>query len=123
MTYTPRLNLLAQEGGIPLPTAATLAQCSISTLRRAIDDGILCARYPSHGRPVVLRADLNKWLRRGALTLDQAAVYCGVSRRTLDRIIAAGDLTPRYPAGSPLLLRVELDEWLENLPTEPRAAA
>lgn len=112
------METLQQQGALALPDAAMFAGVSLATLRRAIDDCELDARYPS-SRPVVLRSDLERWLKRGALTLDQAATYCAVSRRTLERLTASGRLTPRYPSGRPVLLRAELDAWLEGLPTEP----
>lgn len=87
-------------------------------MRRAISNRELDAHYPT-SRPVVLRRDLDEWLRSGALSLDHAAVYVSVSRRTLNEIIARGALQPRYPSRRPVLLRAELDAWLESLPTEP----
>lgn len=119
---TPRVagatETLRQQGALTLREAADFCGIALSTLRRAIDRRELDAHYPT-SKPVVLRKDLDEWLKNGALTLDQAAAYVSVSRRTINEIVARGDLHPRYPSRRPVLLRAELDAWLECLPTEP----
>lgn len=49
--------------------------------------------------------------------LESAAAAVGLSERELRRVIAAGDLTPRYRGRKPLILRSDLLEWVESLPT------
>lgn len=56
-----------------------------------------------------------------ALTFEQAAEACGYSVRTLQYQIAVGNLMARY-ASSKGVIRVEdLAQWLDDLPTEPKA--
>lgn len=63
----------------------------------------------SHGTPVYEPLRL-------LLTVAQAAEYMQCSRRTVERLIARGDLTPVH-VGSRRRLRVEeLDRYLEREP-------
>lgn len=57
-----------------------------------------------------------------AYTLTEAAQAAGVSKRTLQRALAAGDLTARYPTRRPVVLAEDLRAWLESTPSEPPAA-
>lgn len=60
--------------------------------------------------------------KKKAYTYEQAAEAIGVSVRTIRRIVHNGDLVPRYPTAKPVLLAQDLDDYLENLPTEaPKA--
>jgi hypothetical protein len=61
---------------------------------------------------------------RLAYSVDEAAAVVGLSPRTLDRAITAGDLRCKRtaktkddePAGKKVILRRELEAWLEKLP-------
>lgn len=46
-----------------------------------------------------------------------AAAAAGSSESVIRRAIARGDLTPRYLGRKPLILRSDLVEWVESLPT------
>lgn len=54
-----------------------------------------------------------------AVTLDEAAAMCGVSKRTIQRAIDAGEMTPRYPHRYPVILVSEIHDWVNALPTSP----
>ena len=57
--------------------------------------------------------------------LEVAAAHSGVSVTTLRQAIADGDLIARYigsKATKPVVRAVDLDEWLQTLPTERRAS-
>jgi len=53
-----------------------------------------------------------------AYSLPDAAVACGVSLSTLNRAIANGEVTRRYPNRKPVILATELEAWLESLPVD-----
>lgn len=62
-----------------------------------------------------------------AYTLEQAARVCGLSKDSLYRAVRSGDLpakrtTPgaagQPPSGKILILRNELEAWLERLPDD-----
>lgn len=58
-----------------------------------------------------------------ALTYTDAATSVGLSKRTLQRAIDAGNLNPVYPTGSaraPRILTTELDAWVNSWPDSPR---
>lgn len=60
--------------------------------------------------------------KRLALTLNESAEACGVSKWAIEEAIRRGELVPRYPNSKPVIRVVDLDEWLENLPTERPAS-
>lgn len=49
------------------------------------------------------------------LTLDEVAARLGVSRRTVDRIVKAGNLRPIKVLGSPRVTERELDAYVGSL--------
>lgn len=51
-----------------------------------------------------------------AYSIKDAADATGVSVRTLERIIAAGDLNVRYVRGKRVLPATELQAWIDSLP-------
>ena len=61
-----------------------------------------------------------------AYNLDDAARVCGVSRELIYRSIKAGDLPAKRtsqndsgePTGRIIILRRELEKWLEELPDD-----
>ena len=53
-----------------------------------------------------------------AYTIEDAAAAAGVSKSTLNRAIAAGDITRRYPNRNPVIMADELAAWLESLPVD-----
>lgn len=53
-----------------------------------------------------------------AYTIEDAATAAGVSKSTLNRAIASGDLTRRYPNSKPVIMADELAAWLESLPLD-----
>lgn len=55
-------------------------------------------------------------------TLASAAANLDISVRALQRIIAAGDILPRYHNRTPLIPASELDAWVERLPLEPKGS-
>jgi len=58
-----------------------------------------------------------------AYTIEDAAAAAGVSKSTLNRAIANGDLTRRYPNRIPVITATELAAWLESLPLEKPVAS
>jgi hypothetical protein len=58
-----------------------------------------------------------------AYTIEEAAVACGVSVRTLNRAIARGDITRKYPTSYPVIMADELHAWLESLPVDKPVAS
>jgi len=60
--------------------------------------------------------------RKIAYTYEEAAEAVGVSVRSIRRLVANGDLCPRYPTSKPVILATELEDWAESLPSEPRSA-
>jgi hypothetical protein len=53
-----------------------------------------------------------------AYNLTDAAAAVGVSLRVLQRAIAKGDLTRRYPTRKPVILYDDLLEWVNSLPVD-----
>jgi len=53
-----------------------------------------------------------------SLSYEDAAAVVGVSVDVIRRAVRAGDLVPRYPTSRPVLLRRDLEEWVESAPTE-----
>ena len=53
-----------------------------------------------------------------AYTIQDAADLAGVSKEVIRAHIKRGNLTARYPSTRPVILAAELDEWLNNLPTD-----
>lgn len=53
-----------------------------------------------------------------AYTIEDAAIAAGVSKSTLNRAIANGDITRRYPNSKPVIMADELAAWLESLPVD-----
>lgn len=50
--------------------------------------------------------------------LDGAAEAAGVSRKTIERAIRAGDLVAHYPTSRPLILPEDLRRWVTSAPIE-----
>ncbi|NTW38580.1 MAG: helix-turn-helix domain-containing protein [Cellulomonadaceae bacterium] len=59
---------------------------------------------------------------RAAYTVAEAAVTCGVSRRTIGYALERGALVARYPSSRPVILHRDLFRWLEGAPTTLAAA-
>lgn len=55
-------------------------------------------------------------------TLDGAAEASGIGRTTLERARDAGDLICHYVGRKPVIRAVDLDEWVQSLPTEKESA-
>lgn len=51
-------------------------------------------------------------------TFEEAAEATGYSTDTIRRHVAKGNLTARYANSKPVILAVELTEWLAALPAE-----
>jgi predicted DNA-binding transcriptional regulator AlpA len=56
--------------------------------------------------------------QRIAVTRDQAAEMVGLSRSTILRAIAAGDLIEHYVTSKPVIFVDELRAWIAAAPTE-----
>jgi hypothetical protein len=56
-----------------------------------------------------------------AYSIDDAAAAVGYSSDTIRRQIDKGNLSVRYANRKPVILRSELEAWLESLPSEPPA--
>lgn len=50
---------------------------------------------------------------------DGAGAATGYSARTIQRAVRAGDLAAHYPAGKPVILARDLEEWVARSPTTP----
>ncbi len=59
----------------------------------------------------------------GALTIDGAAQYVGVSRASIYRLIQRGELTPRKIGRRTVIARADLDRMIEGAPTMLRRSA
>ncbi len=59
----------------------------------------------------------------GAFTIAGAAAYSAVSEKTVRRAIGSGDLPAKYPTSRPVILRADLDAWLQAAPDQPRRAS
>ncbi|SEI45733.1 hypothetical protein SAMN04487917_101396 [Arthrobacter sp. yr096] len=57
-------------------------------------------------------------MSKRAYNFEEAAVATGYSIDTIRRAVRNNELTARYANSKPVILIDELDEWLENLPTE-----
>ncbi|UYB35519.1 helix-turn-helix domain-containing protein [Arthrobacter koreensis] len=55
-----------------------------------------------------------------AYTVQEAAAAYGVSADVIRAHIKAGNLAARYPTSRPILGAIELQEWFEALPSEPK---
>lgn len=55
-------------------------------------------------------------------TLTGAVEACGLSETTLRDAIEEGDLVAHYKGRRPVILRRDLEEWVESLPTQRRAS-
>lgn len=54
-----------------------------------------------------------------AYTFEEAAEAVGVSRRTINRAVADGELVVHHIRGSmPRIRRIDLEEWVASAPTE-----
>lgn len=53
-----------------------------------------------------------------AYDIQEAARIAGVSVNTLRRAIKKGDLAARFPTSKAVILRRELEAWLESSPSE-----
>lgn len=51
-----------------------------------------------------------------------AAVASGASERSIRKALADGDLIPHYLGTKPLIRAVDLDAWVQSLPTEKGGA-
>jgi hypothetical protein len=54
-----------------------------------------------------------------AYTFEQAAEQCGYSVRTLKQASADGYLLVKYANSKGVIRHVDLDAWLDSLPSEP----
>lgn len=54
-----------------------------------------------------------------AYSIADAGTAAGYSESVIKRVIAKGDLAPRYANSKGVILADELHEWLHSLPTEP----
>lgn len=54
-----------------------------------------------------------------ALTYEAAAAACGCSIDGIRRAVRTGDLVPRYPTSRPVILRADLEEWVESRHAPP----
>lgn len=50
---------------------------------------------------------------------EGAGAATGYSARTIQRAVRAGNLTVHYPAGKPVILARDLEEWVTRSPTVP----
>lgn len=55
-----------------------------------------------------------------AYSIPDSALVVGYSETTIKDAINKGDLLPSYANTKPVILRTELQRWLESLPHEPR---
>lgn len=56
-----------------------------------------------------------------ALSIPDAAAAVSVSRDVLQLAIKRGELIAHYPNSKPLIRLVDLEAWLDSLPTEKPA--
>jgi excisionase family DNA binding protein len=60
---------------------------------------------------------------RISYSLDGACKAVGLGPDTLRRAIADGELVAHYLGTKPVIRAVDLDTWIESLPTERRSSA
>ena len=53
-----------------------------------------------------------------AYTITDAAQAVGMGKAAFNAILAAGDITRRYPNSKPIISHAELVEWVESLPVD-----
>lgn len=53
-----------------------------------------------------------------AYTFDEAAAACGVSVDVIRRAVRAKEVPVHYPTSRPVILREDLEAWLQSAPTE-----
>lgn len=53
-----------------------------------------------------------------AYDIQGAADAIGQSKSTIEALIRAGELIPRYPNAKPIILHDELHEWAHGLPVD-----
>lgn len=61
-------------------------------------------------------------IRPKALSQTHAAAYIGKSVRQFQRIVARGDIVPRYLDSKPIFLVADLDALVDSAKNEPPAA-
>lgn len=57
-----------------------------------------------------------------ALSLDQAAAVCSLSKRELQNAIRDGELVAHYRGRKPLIRPEDLEQFVTDLPTERKAS-
>lgn len=61
-------------------------------------------------------------MSKTAYSIDEAAEETGLGRTTIREHIAKGNLIAKYPNSKPIIRQIDLDDWLDSLPTEsPKA--
>lgn len=58
-----------------------------------------------------------------AYNLDEAAAASGVSVDIIRRAVRAKNIPVRFPTSRPIILRADLEAWLEATPTERPVAS
>ncbi|MFC5930852.1 hypothetical protein D6T64_11765 [Cryobacterium melibiosiphilum] len=53
-----------------------------------------------------------------AYSILDAASAVGMSAPSFKRILAAGDITRRYPNSTPIISHAELVDWVKSLPVD-----
>ena len=53
-----------------------------------------------------------------AYSFDEAAEATGYSKRTISQAVSVGDLIARYANTKGIIKKVDLEEWIDSLPTE-----
>ncbi len=107
--------------------SACLACCSKSAVQRAVNSGRLLAVYTPEGRPLVLRASLEKWIEwrffyaggtddSTKMTVNEAAELVDMRPASLIDYIERGALTEyRNPAGRYVVDRQEFEVWRHTI--------
>lgn len=59
---------------------------------------------------------------RLAYSVDEAAAAVGLSSKTLRRAQADGELRFHFPTSKPVVLRADLEAWIQSAPTSRRTS-
>ena len=112
---------------LTLERSACLACCSKSAVQRAVNSGRLLAVYTADGRPLVLRASLEKWIEwrffyaggtddSSKMSVNEAAEIVDMRPASLIDYIERGAFTEyRNPAGRYVVDREEFEVWRHTI--------
>lgn len=58
-------------------------------------------------------------MSKTAYSFEEAAAEVGYSVRTLKQAVADGRLIAKYENSKGIIRQIDLDEWLDRMPSEP----